>query len=146
CARLRSGYARPPPHAAQGHLQQTSIILSEKGVPLRRRSGVPFERRLTPDAQIFESGGSEGNFTHYRDHHLGPELREFKSFTFRDYKIAVQGEGKLAVATETYSFSITLANSDKMERDGVATSVLQWANGQWQIINLHSSSRKPKAR
>lgn len=38
---LRSGYARPPPHAAQGHLQQTSIILSEKGVPLRRRSGVP---------------------------------------------------------------------------------------------------------
>ncbi|MFC3698754.1 hypothetical protein ACFOOJ_15075, partial [Sphingobium xenophagum] len=34
-------------HAAQGHLQQTSIILSEKGVPLRRRSGVPFERRLT---------------------------------------------------------------------------------------------------
>src|SRR3546814_803071 len=43
CARLRSGYARPPPHAAQGHLQQTSIILSEKGVPLRRRSGVPFE-------------------------------------------------------------------------------------------------------
>src|SRR3546814_10427197 len=35
CARLRSGYARPPPHAAQGHLQQTSIILSEKGVPLR---------------------------------------------------------------------------------------------------------------
>src|SRR3546814_13565311 len=47
CARLRSGYARPPPHAAQGHLQQTSIILSEKGVPLRRRSGVPFERRLT---------------------------------------------------------------------------------------------------
>src|SRR3546814_8787168 len=39
CARLRSGYARPPPHAAQGHLQQTSIILSEKGVPLRRRCG-----------------------------------------------------------------------------------------------------------
>ena len=30
CARLRSGYARPPPHAAQGHLQQTNII-SEKG-------------------------------------------------------------------------------------------------------------------
>ena len=46
CARLRSGYARPPPHAALGSPQQTNII-SEKGLPLRRRSGVPFERRLT---------------------------------------------------------------------------------------------------
>ncbi|MBU0659645.1 MAG: methyltransferase domain-containing protein, partial [Alphaproteobacteria bacterium] len=36
--------------------QQTSIILSEKGVPLRRRSGVPFERRLTPRLQ--EAGGT----------------------------------------------------------------------------------------
>src|SRR3546814_12418971 len=44
-------FRSPPPHAAQGHLQQTSIILSEKGVPLRRRSGVPFERRLTPRVQ-----------------------------------------------------------------------------------------------
>ena len=55
-ASLRSGYARPPPHAAQGHLQQTSIILSEKGVPLRRRSGVPFERRLTGPSIDFEIG------------------------------------------------------------------------------------------
>jgi len=30
CMRLRSGYARPPPHAAQGSPQQTNII-SEKG-------------------------------------------------------------------------------------------------------------------
>ncbi|MGQ3290345.1 MAG: hypothetical protein ACT6UL_21450, partial [Sphingopyxis sp.] len=31
----------------------TSIILSEKGVPLRRRSGVPFERRLTLCTTIY---------------------------------------------------------------------------------------------
>uniref|UniRef100_UPI0019D6D3DB hypothetical protein n=1 Tax=Sphingobium xenophagum TaxID=121428 RepID=UPI0019D6D3DB len=32
-----------------------SIILSEKGVPLRRRSGVPFERRLTEMGQYCDS-------------------------------------------------------------------------------------------
>ena len=45
CARLRSGYARSPSSAAQEPLQQTNII-SEKEVPLRRRSGDPFLRAI----------------------------------------------------------------------------------------------------
>src|SRR3546814_13433594 len=64
------------------------------------------EALFAPDGQIFESGGVEGNFAHYRDHHLGPELKEFKSFIFRNYKISVRSEGDVAIATETYSFSI----------------------------------------
>ena len=97
---------------------------------------------------VFKIGekGVEGNFAHYRDHHLGPELKEFKSVTFRHYKISVRGEGNIAIATETYSFSIVLASGETIERDGVATSVLKQDNGKWQIFNLHSSSRKPKVR
>ncbi|MGQ2935326.1 MAG: YybH family protein [Sphingopyxis sp.] len=104
------------------------------------------EALFSPDAQIFESGGVEGNFAHYRDHHMGPELKEFKSFTFRNYKISVRSEGDVAIATETYSFSIVLGSGETIERDGVATSVLKRENGKWQIFNLHSSSRKPKVR
>ncbi|WP_287213660.1 hypothetical protein, partial [Sphingobium sp.] len=48
------------------HLQQTSIILSEKGVPLRRRSGVPFERRLTPLAFFVKSRVEELSQDHAR--------------------------------------------------------------------------------
>src|SRR3546814_11807948 len=99
---------------------------------------------LFRSAQIFESGGIEGNFAHYRDHHLAPELKAFKSFAFKDYKISVRGEGEVAVATETYNYTIVLANGQAIERAGVATSVLKWTDGKCQIISLHSSSRKPK--
>lgn len=103
------------------------------------------EALFAPDAQIFESGGIEGNFAHYRDHHLAPELTAFKAFAFRDYKVSVRGEGDVAIATETYSYTIVHPSGETVARDGVATSVLKWTSGKWQIISLHSSSRKPKA-
>ena len=57
----------------------------------------------------------------------------------------MRGEGDVAIATETYSYTIVLPSSETVERDGVATSVLKWTDGTWRIISLHSSSRKPKA-
>ncbi|KGB56018.1 hypothetical protein FG91_00902 [Sphingopyxis sp. LC81] len=134
-----------PAHAAATpDYQAAAATLAQykKAVEGRDLSGV--ESLFAPDAQIFESGGVEGNFVHYRDHHLAPELKAFKSFAFRDYKVAVRGEGELAIATETYSYTIVLPDGETVARDGVATSVLKWTGGKWQIISLHSSSRKPK--
>lgn len=121
-------------------------VLAEYKGALEKLDLAGTDRLFAPDAQIFENGGVEGNFAAYRDHHLGPELKAFKSFSFRDYKVAVRGEGDLAIATETYSYSIALPNGEQVERDGVATSVLKWAGGTWQIVSMHSSSRKPRAR
>ncbi|MBR2172919.1 nuclear transport factor 2 family protein [Sphingopyxis sp.] len=126
--------------------QGAAAALAQYKSAMEKRDLTGVEALFSPDAQIFESGGVEGNFAHYRDHHLGPELKEFKSFTFRNYKISVRGEGDVAIATETYSFSIVLGSGETIERDGVATSVLKRENGKWQIVNLHSSSRKPKVR
>src|SRR3546814_2261615 len=105
---------------------------------MEKRDLTGVEALFAPHGQIFESGGVEGNFAHYRDHHLGPELKEFKSFTFRNYKISVRSEGDVAIATETYSFSIVLGSGETIERDGVATSVLKRENGKWQIFKLRS--------
>ena len=135
-----------PAHAAAApDYQAASATLAQykQAIESRDLSGV--DALFAPDAQIFESGGIEGNFAHYRDHHLAPELKAFKSFAFRDYKVSVRGEGDVAIATETYSYTIVLLNGEMVKRDGVATSVLKWTDGKWQIINLHSSSRKPKA-
>ncbi len=38
------------------------------------------EKLFTANSKVFESGGSEGTYTHYLEHHLGPEFKEFKSF------------------------------------------------------------------
>lgn len=38
------------------------------------------EQLFTADSKIYESGGVEGTYVHYLEHHLGPELKVFKSF------------------------------------------------------------------
>ena len=101
------------------------------------------EKLFTADSKIYESGGSEGNYAHYLEHHLTAELKEFKSFTFSDYKVEVQVDGNYAFSTETYNYTIVVAKDNtEIKRKGVATSVLKKMKGQWQIMISHNSSRK----
>lgn len=100
---------------------------------------------FAPDSKIFESGGAEGTYAHYLAHHLEPELKAFKSFNYSDYKVDVQVDGPYAFATETYVYTIVLAkDGSTIKKKGVATSTLKKNKGEWQIINLHSSSRNTK--
>lgn len=103
------------------------------------------ERLFAADSQIFESGGAEGSYANYLEHHLTPELGEFKSFAFSDYRIDVRFVGGVALATETYRYRIVPKAGDAAERLGVATSVLRKAGGEWRIVSMHNSARRPKA-
>ena len=67
---------------------------------------------FTTDSKIYESGSSEGNYAHYLEHHLTPELKEFKSFTYSDYKSEVEVDGNYAFSTETYNYTIILAKDN----------------------------------
>jgi|APLak6261676563_1056112.scaffolds.fasta_scaffold00012_4 ketosteroid isomerase-like protein len=97
---------------------------------------------FTADSAVFESGGVEGTYAHYLEHHIGPELAEFKEFSFRDYKVEVRLEPPVALATETYIYKIVLKEGDRViEKRGVATSVLKKVAGEWKIIQTHTSSR-----
>ncbi|EAQ50008.1 MULTISPECIES: nuclear transport factor 2 family protein [Flavobacteriaceae] len=101
------------------------------------------------DSEVYESGGVEGSYTHYIEHHLGPELGHFKSFVFSDYEIDVQVDAPYAFTTETYIYTIVLIPDDKgnsrtIKKKGVATSILKKVEGKWKIIKTHSSSRNKK--
>lgn len=97
---------------------------------------------FTADSAVFESGGVEGTFAHYLEHHIGPELAEFNEFSFRDYKVDVRLEPPLALATETYIYKIVLKPDGRViEKRGVATSVLKKIADEWRIIQTHTSSR-----
>ena len=101
------------------------------------------EKLFTADSKIYESGGSEGSYAHYLEHHLGPEFKEFKSFKYSDYKVEVQIDGNYAFATETYNYTIVvLKDNAEVKRKGVATSVLKKVKGEWKIMISHNSSRK----
>lgn len=109
------------------------------------------DQLFTEDSQIFESGGSEGSYATYKDHHLGPELKYFKSFSFNDYKVDVKVDLPYAFATETYVYEIVIAaNKEKgreervISKKGVATVDLKKVGGDWKIMKYHSSSRDVK--
>ena len=97
---------------------------------------------FTADSQVFESGGVEGTYAHYLEHHIGPELAEFREFTYRDYNLEVRLDLPFALVTESYIYRIVVkADGRDVERQGVTTSVLKKVNGQWKFLQTHSSSR-----
>lgn len=102
---------------------------------------------FAPDNQVLENGKVEGSYADYRDHHIGPELGHFESFKFADYVVAVRLEGPIALATETYRYTIRLKDKpEPIERQGAATSVLKKIDGKWKILSMHNSSRTPKPK
>ncbi len=101
------------------------------------------------ESSVFESGGVEGTYENYAEHHLKPELDAFDSFKFSDYKIDINIDLPYAFVTETYIYTIGLkANEEKgreartVEQKGVATSDLKKIDGKWKIIKTHTSARK----
>lgn len=130
--------------AQQPDRDGAAAVLSSYKSAIERLDITDIDKLFTPDAVVIESGKVEGNFTAYRNNHLGPELREFKSFAFNNYKADIRVEGPVAIATETYTYRIVLKSGEAIDRQGVATSVLKWNEQGWQIVTTHSSSRKPK--
>jgi ketosteroid isomerase-like protein len=106
---------------------------------------------FTQDATVFEQGKVEGTYEEYINHHLGPELGHFKSFTFSDYNIDITVNLPYAYTTENYLYTIVLKGDEskgKKERTikskGVATSILKKVNGVFEIVHTHSSFKKLK--
>lgn len=101
---------------------------------------------FTADSAVFESGGVEGTYAHYLEHHIGPELAEFKEFSYRDYTVEVRLELPLALTTESYIYRIVLKDGGKViEKRAVTTSVLKKMSDGWKIIQTHTSSRSIKS-
>ena len=143
-----------PVHNQPGHSSALADAASEeaavKDVLSRYKSAIEkldatgTEELFASDSAIFETGGVEGTYAQYLDHHLGPELKAFKTFAFSDYKVTVRFEGPLALATETYNYRIETESGETAQRRGVATSVLKKIDGRWKILSMHNSARKPK--
>ena len=145
---LAAGLALQPVAAAPARGSDAAAVrkvLGDYKAAIERLDARGTERLFTADSAVFESGGSEGSYANYLSHHLGPELKEFRSFRFSNYKVEVRFVGGAALATETYGYRIETAKGETVDRLGVATSVLRKENGRWKIVMMHNSSRKPRA-
>ena len=123
--------------------ENVKAVLKQYSLAIEKLDLTGTEKLFTSDSQIFESGGNEGTYTRYLEHHLVPEFKEFSSFKYGDYKVDVRVDGKYAFATETYTYSIVLAkDNSEVKRKGVTTSVLKKLKGDWKVMISHNSSRR----
>jgi ketosteroid isomerase-like protein len=101
-------------------------------------------RLFVANSKVIEQGKDEGTISHYLEHHLGPELKDFKAFKFSNYNVDVTINGNYAYTTESYTYTITLKDDKEIKSNGLATSVLQKQKGEWKIAQTHSSFRRAK--
>ncbi len=99
---------------------------------------------------VFESGHANYGWTDYRDHHLLPEMKEFKNTKYELSEIKIHVAGKTAWATFKYSISgdVEQAGATRhVDGAGLGTAVLEERQGHWRIVHWHSSAprRAPTA-
>ena len=95
---------------------------------------------------VFESGHANYGWADYRDHHLVPELKDFKNtkYTLSDIRIKVAGK----TAWATFKYALTGQFKDRaVDVNGLGTAVLEERGGNWLIVHWHTSAprRAPAA-
>ncbi|HET9429214.1 MAG TPA: nuclear transport factor 2 family protein [Allosphingosinicella sp.] len=141
---LAGAPAQARPTDCGNQRQAISRLLAEYRGAIERLDARGTERLFEAESAVFENGGVEGTYANYLARHLGPELGHFRSFRFSDHRLHLWCEGNVAVATETYRYRIERVEGAPIERRGVTTSILRRSGRNWQIVNMHGSSRAPR--
>ena len=106
------------------------------------------ERLFGSTSSIYESGGQEGTWKHYREHHLGPEIGAVESFTISrgESESHTSQDGSMAFVAWPIEYRIVLKDDRTVESKGTVTFVLVREEDGFRIRHLHWSSRKKKSQ
>lgn len=101
------------------------------------------EALFASDSLIFETGGVEGTWKNYRDHHIGPELDAIESFVISrtEPTESKSADGSMAFVAWPIEYTIRLTDGRLIESRGTVTFVLERQEGHYKIRHLHWSSR-----
>ncbi|MDY7091591.1 MAG: nuclear transport factor 2 family protein [Acidobacteriota bacterium] len=102
------------------------------------------EALFAKSSSIFETGGNEGDWPHYRDHHIGAELDAFVRFetSLGDPETEASSDGTMAFVAWPIEYRIELNDGRKIDSRGTVTFVLVRERGTLRIRHLHWSSRR----
>ncbi len=95
-------------------------------------------------SSIFESGGVEGPWQSYREHHLGPEITAVESFSIveSDPEVVRSEDGSLALVAWPIEYTIVLKDERTIRSRGTVTFVLVREADAYKIRHLHWSSHR----
>ena len=99
---------------------------------------------LAPNVQIFESGFVERSRDEYLAHHFDADAKFAKSVARKVVRQTGQLAGDMALVMAETEASGTY-EGQPIKLIGTETAVLRLEGGQWRIVHIHWSSRKPRA-
>lgn len=97
---------------------------------------------VEPELTVLEGMHLNQGWADYRDNHIGPEMREWKSFSVADPSVVVvtvEGDWAYAVSRATYTIVLP---SKTVVLEAAETFVLRRRGGFWRVRHVHSSARK----
>ena len=98
-----------------------------------------------PDVTIYEGGSIDRGWAAYRDHHLGPELKQMEAPELSHTNVTAHAlEGGLAAyVTSEYRLKTRIDGKD-IDVSGLATLVLvrDGPDGRWRARHSHTSARR----
>ena len=102
---------------------------------------------VEPELTVLEGMHLNQGWADYRDNHIGPEMKEWKSFSVADpsvVTVSVAGDWAYAVSRATY----TIVMPEKtVVLEAAETFVLRRRGGSWRVRHVHSSARtRPEAK
>lgn len=97
---------------------------------------------VEPELTVLEGMHLNQGWADYRDNHIGPEMREWKSFSVADPSVVVVTvEGDWAYAVSRATYTIVLPKKTVV-LEAAETFVLRRRGGSWRVRHVHSSARK----
>lgn len=92
------------------------------------------------DVTVMEGAGMDRGWAAYRDHHLLPELKQFRNFQYRPSDIESHASGDHAWAIFRYSIRAQVGERS-VDSVGRGTVILERRNGRWVVVHTHTASR-----
>jgi ketosteroid isomerase-like protein len=93
---------------------------------------------------VFEGAGINRGWKDYRDHHLGPELKEMSGFKYRPIEISTRVGGNMAWTTVSYALQAKVG-ARTIDNFGRGTFVLERSGSantpRWIVRHSHTASR-----
>lgn len=93
---------------------------------------------------MVEGAGVNRGWADYRDHHLGPEMKEMTNFRYRPFEIEARTVGDIGWSTFRYALSADFRGRP-MDQVGRGTAILERRGNRWVIRHLQTSSRPRRA-
>ena len=128
--------------AAPGPEADVLKIIADYRAAMEARSIERLEGAVDPDLLVLEGVHKNVGWADYRDNHIGPEMREWKSFRVKDPKILeIAVVDAMAYVVQEATFEIAMADKNVILA-GAETFVLKKGPAGWRIAHLHFSGKR----